>query len=148
VTQPSNITSDGDVITSSVPPDVAAAGAFTPMEFVASGSEALAPLEHTSGDVRVSMSTKNVVTSGDDMALNFAPTENFVTSGDDMALAPTQPYRAPTPSDRSPLTLNSMFMAITTTLPCDGARLARRLHDTYATTLDVEATEMLTAAMR
>jgi len=41
-----------------------------------------------------------------------------------------------------------MFVAMTTTLPRDGAQLARRLHNTYATTLDVEASEVLIAAMR
>ena len=40
-----------------------------------------------------------------------------------------------------------MFVAMTTTLP-NGAQLAKQLHDNYATTLDVEATEMRIAAMR
>jgi len=102
-------------VTSGVSPAVAAAEAFTPSEFVVtSGGEALAPLEHASGDVRATMKsatsggdeaqltvayvtcgdvwastpTKNIVTSSDDLVLHFVRTKFVVTSSDDVVLHP------------------------------------------------------------
>jgi len=89
------------------------------------------------------------------MALDPAPITGTTSGGAEAyvpvvePVSPAQLYHAPTPADRSSLTLAGqyMFVAMTTTLP-NGAQLAKQLHDNYATTLDVEATEMLIAAMR
>jgi len=128
---------------------VAAAGAERPLEFFPlRGREALAPVEHRPDRSATSMAC---VTSGDDQALDLAPRDATTSVGTEAyrpMTEPVSPYRAPTPSDRSPVTLEAIYAAMTTTLSGDGHQLARQLHEDHTTTLLENVTEILVAAMR
>jgi len=115
--------------------------AFAPTENVTSGdSGAFAPMESATSGGRKAFAPGGFTTSGGEEA--FAPiTEDSETMSRGKAYAPivepvspattetesmsvSSPYRASTPTGRSQLTLKSMFVAMSTSLPRDGPRLA------------------------
>jgi len=117
--------------------------------FALRGREALAPVEHRPDRSATSMACVTTVTSGDDQALDPAPRDATTSGGTEAyrpMTEPVSPYRVPTPSDRSPLTLEAIYAAMTTTLSGDGHQLARQLHEDHTTTLSENVTEMLVAA--